>query len=333
MQSAQNIKRVFKSKEMLLVLITLAIVLLFYFINPNYLSLGSLRGTMQAMSITGILAVGTGCLFIGGGIDLATSLECLFGGVVCAMMINAGVPWGVAIVITLFIGALIGVVNALLISKLGMMPFIATIAVSNILSGLNLALTNTQNVAVSVESFWWAGKNLFGILPIPFVIMFMLLLIYGLILSKTQLGRNIYLVGGNQNAARLSGVNPVKVRSILYVNNAVLATLAGIVLASRMHSATPNSLSDAQMDAITAVILGGIAFTGGAGGMVGCFIGILLLNFFNTGLNTLALESYWSTIASGTLLAVALTVDFINERSREKALKAKPQTVLTGKGV
>lgn len=332
LNSNARIKRMLKSKEMLLILITIAVILLFYIINRNYLSLGSLQGTMQAMSITGIMAVGVSCLLIGGGIDLGSSMECLFGGVICALMIQSGIPWGFAMIITLAIGALIGLVNAFLISKLGMMPFIATIAVGNVLTGLNLALTNSQNIPVSVESFWWASKLLFGIFPIPFVIMIILLVVYGFVLSKTQFGRNVYLVGGNMYAARLAGVNPIKTKAILYINNGVMSVLAGMVLASRMRSATPSSLSDSQMDAITAAILGGIAFTGGAGGMVGCFIGILLLNFFSAGLNMLALESYWSTIASGVLLVIALTVDFINERSREKALKARPDDTADRKG-
>ena len=330
--SGQRIKRVLKSKEMLLVIITLAIVLLFTIINSNFISMGNLRGAMQSMSITGIMAVGISCLFIGGGIDLASSMECLFGGVICAMMIQAGIPWGFAVIITLAVGALIGGINAFLVSKLGMMPFIATIAVGNILTGLNLAFTNSQNVPVSVESFWWGGKSLFGLFPYPFVIMIVLIVIYGLILSKTQFGRNIYLVGGNMQAARLSGVNPVKLKSVLYVNNAVMSVFAGIVLASRMKTASPSSLSDSQMSAITAAVLGGIAFTGGTGGMVGCFIGIVLLSLFNTGLSMLALESFWTMISSGVLLVIALTVDFLNERSREKALKAKVSQDVKAKG-
>ena len=312
-----------RSKEMMLVLIIVAIVLLFYIINPNYLSGDSLRGTMQSMSITGIMAVGISCLIIGGGIDLSMSFGCLFAGVICASMMKMGMPWGLAVVITIFTGGFIGATNAFLVAKLGMMPFIATIAVSNVLHGLNLVITNTQNIPVPNQSFWWGSSILLGIFPVPFVIMVVLLLIYGIILKKTRFGRNIYLVGGNQYAARLAGLNPVRIRSILFVNNGIMAAIAGIVLTSRMHSAAPSSLSDAQMSAITAAVLGGIAFGGGAGGMGGCFIGILLLNFFNTGLNMLALQTYWTTIASGVLLLIALLVDFLNSRARAKQLNAK----------
>lgn len=322
MINSARIKRLVRSKETLLILITLLIILGFYMVNPNFLSLGSLRGIMQSMSIMGIMAVGIATLLIGGSIDLSSSLVCLFSGVICAKMIDAGMFWGFAVVITLMVGACLGGVNAFFISKLGMMPFIATIALSNVLAGINLGITNAQNVPIPLESFWWAGNNLFGIFPVSFVIMMALLGIYGFILSYTQFGRNIYLVGGNMNAARLAGVNPVKIRSILYINNAVMAALAGIVLASRMHSASPSSLSDAQMSAYAAAVLGGIAFTGGAGGMTACMIGIVLMNFFNMGLNSLALDASWSIISSGVLLLIALTVDFFNERAREKALKA-----------
>jgi len=320
--TVKKIKRLLKTKETILMLVTLAIVLGFFINNKYYLSLDSLRGTMISMSITGIMAVGVALLFIGKGIDLSMSMACLFGGVSCALLMRAGIPWPIAIVITLIIGACIGGIHAFMIAKLGMMPFIATIAMANVLQGVNLTLTNAQNVTIADESFYWGSTLLVGIFPVPFVIMIILLLVYGVILSKTQFGRNIYLVGGNEQAARLAGVSPVKTRSVLYINAGVMSTFSGVVLASRMRTASPSSLSDNQMTAITAAILGGIAFTGGSGGMTGCFIGILMLSFFNTGLSSLALKAYWTTIASGLLLILALTVDFFNERSRAKSLRA-----------
>jgi ribose transport system permease protein len=319
----KRIKHILKSKEMLLVLISIVIIVIFRLVNPNFLSAGSLSGIMQAMSITGILAVGIGTLLIGGSIDLSGSQVCLFGGVICALMMKAGVPWVIAVVITLIAGGVIGGINAFLISKLNMMAFIATIAVSNVLSGINLAITNAQNVPIPVESFWWGGKLVFKVFPVPFIIMTLLMIVYSFVLNKTQFGRNVYLVGGNMAAARLAGVNPKKVRTILYINSGVLAAFSGIVLASRMQSAAPQSQSDTQLNALTAAILGGIAFTGGAGGMAGCFIGVMLFSFFNSGLNSLAIDAYWSLIASGCLLVIALTVDFFNERSREKNLRMK----------
>ncbi|MDR0838273.1 MAG: ABC transporter permease [Oscillospiraceae bacterium] len=321
--NVQAVKRVLKSKKALLLLITVVVIAAFYFVNPNYLSMDSIRGTMQRMSITGIMALGIACLFISGGIDLASSSECLFGGVVCGLLIKSGIPWGWAVAATLAVGGVIGALNAFLALKIGLMPFISTIAISSVLQGINLGVTNAQNIPIPNPTFAWGSRNLFGILPIPFVIMIVLIIVYEYVLKRTQFGRNMYIVGGNVYAARLSGLNPDRILTVLYINNAVVSTLAGIVLASRMQSASPLSMSDSQMDAITAAILGGIAFYGGGGDMSGCLIGILLLNFFSSGLNMLALESYWTTIASGLLLIIALMFDYLNERAAQRALKVK----------
>ena len=323
MERRSILTRLFRVKQFILFIILLAIILLFYLLNPNYLSGNNLRGVMQAMSITGIMAVGMTCLFIGGGIDLAATTISSFAGIVCALFMRGGVPWPICVVISLIAGGAMGFVVAGVVVHMRMIPFIGTIAVSNVLVGINRALTNAQPVPVPTEGFWvLGGSNVFSFIPTPFLIMVCLLIIYGLILRYSQFGRNIYLVGGNMNAARLSGLNPKKIKTILYINNSILSSLAGVVTISRMHSAGSGA-SDSQMSAITAAILGGVSFGGGAGTMSGCFIGILLLNFFNNGLNVLSLESYWQTIAQGALLIIALTMDFYSERSRERALKVK----------
>ena len=319
----RKIKHIIRSKEMLLILILAIVVLVIRLINQYFLSLGSLAGIMQAMSLTGIIAVGVGALLIGGSIDLSATQVYLFGGIICAMLIRSGIPWGFAMILAMATGAVVGAINAFFISKLNMMPFIITIAMSNVISGINLTLTDVQNLPVSVESFWWGGKMLFGAIPYPFIIMVILMVGYGFLLKSTRFGRNVYLVGGNMAAARLAGVNPVKIRTVLYINSSVLASFAGIVLVSRMQTAIPSQNTDIHINAITAAVLGGIAFTGGAGGLAGCFIGVTLLSFFNAGLSSFALDAFWSLIASGVLLMIALAADYLNGRSREKMLGVK----------
>ena len=322
----QRLIRQLKAKEALLLLITVIIALAFFANNRFFLSLGSLQGIMQVMSVTGIMAIGMSFLFIGGGIDLSMTFVSLFSGVICALMIRGGVPWGIAVVITLSVGVIIGAVNAFFVTKVGIMAFIVTIAMSQILQGVNLILTNAQDIPVAVaegHTFAW-GSNIIWIFPAPFVIMAVLMIIYGTILTQTQFGRNIFLVGGNEYAARLAGVNPKKVRAILYMNAGFLSSLTGVVFISRMRSAAPATAADWQMNAITAAILGGVSFGGGSGSMLGCFIGVAMLNFFTWGLNSIAFPVHWTTMASGALLLIALTADFVNERSRLKALKVKP---------
>ena len=322
MSYTQALKQLVKTKEAVLLLITVLIAFAFWLNNNHFLSLMSLQGIMQMMSIVGMMAIGMSFLFIGGGIDLSMTFVCLFSGVMCATMINAGVPWGLAIVFTLMIGAGLGAINAFFVTKVGVMAFVVTIALSQILQGMNLVITNAQNIAVASESFAWGGRTIW-IFPIPFVMMCVLLTTYGIILTKTQFGRNVFLVGGNESAARLAGVNPRKIRAILFVNASLLSSLAGVVFLSRMRSAVPAAAADWQMHAITASILGGVAFGGGSGSMLGCFIGIAMLNIFTQGLNSIAIAMHWNLMASGGLLVIALTVDFLNERARKNSLKVK----------
>ena len=323
----RKIKHLLRSKEMLLFLIVLVVIIIFRTVNRHFLSVGSLSGIMQDMSIAGIFTIAMGVVIIGGGIDLSVTRVALFAGVLAAILMRAGVPWFWAMIVTLVAGGIVGFINSLLISKLRIMPFMATVAVLSVLEGFNLYLTNAQNIPIRDEGFWWGGRTLFSLFPYSFIVMTVLMIIYGLILTKTQFGRNVYLVGGNMAAARLTGVNPVWVRMILYINSGMLSAFAGIVNASRMKTANPQAIPDYMVTSLTASVLGGVAFTGGAGGMGGCFIGVMLLSFFTQGLTSLALPAYWTYISTGILLIVALTVDYFNERAREKRLRARPQAI------
>ena len=327
----KKVKHLLRSKEMLLFLIAVIVIMVFRIVNRHFLSPGSLSGIMQDMSIAGIFTIAMAVVIIGGGIDLSVTRVALFAGVLVAILIRAGVPWVWAMIVSLIAGGIIGLINALLISKLRMMPFMATVAIFSVLGGLNVFLTNTQNIPIRDRGFWWGGRTLFGLFPYSFIIMTALMIIYGIILKKTQFGRNVYLVGGNMAAARLTGVNPMNVRTILYINSGMLSAFAGIVNASRMQTANPTAIPDYMVTSLTASVLGGVAFTGGAGGMTGCFIGVMLLSFFTQGLASLALPAYWMYISTGFLLIIALTVDFFNERARENRLKVKVQPLLTTK--
>jgi ribose transport system permease protein len=317
-------KRVLRAKSIPLILVIAVVVIVFFTINRNYLSLDNIRGIMIAMSLSGTIAVGIGCLLIGGGVDLAAGAEGLFGGILIAILLKYGVPWPLALALTVIAGAICGAINALLVNGLNFMGFIATIATSSILRGVSLVVTVNQNVPISNKAFWELGTYaVFGVIPMPFIIMLALIAVYGFILSRTQFGRNIYLVGGNRWAARLSGLNPKKVQNILYINCGAIAALSGAIVSARMHSGSPSAVIGSEMDGITAAVLGGISFMGGSGGMGGCLIGLILLNCFNNGLTVANIQPYWQVISQGVLLIIALVVDYFNERSRIKILKAR----------
>jgi ribose transport system permease protein len=294
---------------------------LFYVFNHNYLNFDNIRNIMNAMSFVGVLTVGMALLLIGGEVDLASGAEACFGGVFIALLVNAAVPPALALVLTVIFGALCGLINALLINKLGFMNFIATLGMMSVYQGFVTIITQSKNIQIPNKSFWVLGSTtLYRLIPLPFIIMLAFMVVYGIILTSTSFGRSVYMCGGNRRAARLCGINPGRISTILYINNGALAAIAGAVLASRMHTASPEVGKSGSLDAITAAVLGGVSFAGGAGSMSGCFIGILLLNAFNAGLTAVEFPSYWQIVARGGLLVAALCLDFIGARSRQRAL-------------
>ncbi|MDR1820876.1 MAG: ABC transporter permease [Oscillospiraceae bacterium] len=318
------IKKALKAKVTPIILVTILVMILFQTRNSSYLSLSNLKNLMHAMSFAGTISIGIAMLMIGGEIDLAAGAEAAFAGVIITLLIEAGVPWPLAIPITIVFGMLCGAVNAVFVNKLNFMSFIATIGIMSVYTGLIRVITQSKNLPISNQGYYKVGSALvFGILPLPFVIMFVLMVAYGLILAFTNFGRSIYMCGGNRQAARLCGINQKKLSTILFLNNGALAAVAGLVLASRMHSGSPTAGDTGALDAITASVLGGVSFMGGAGAMVNCFFGILLLTVFNTGLTTSGLPPYWQIVAQGALLLLALFVDFVNQRSRIRNLERK----------
>jgi ribose transport system permease protein len=311
------------AKEFTLVAVLAAILYIFWAINPNYLSLNNIRNIFNSAFIVGTIAVGMSCLLISGSLDLSAGNTGMFAGVLVSLLLRDGMAWGLAVFIVLLFGAVTGLFNAALINGLNFTAFISTLAVSTIYGGLALVLTNAQTIPIANQGFWrLSSANVFGVFPLPFFIMILLLIAYGIILSNTKFGRRIYMVGGNAGAARLAGINPKRVKTILYVNNSVIACLVGILVAARMHMGSPSAIAGADLDAITASVLGGVAYTGGVGNMLGVTIGILVLTSFQNGLVVVGLDSFYQIVAKGLLLIAALTLDFYREKSRLKSLKA-----------
>ena len=316
------LKRLLKSKSMSLIIVIIAVVAFFYIMNPNYLGRDNIRGIMNAMSMTGIIGVGMALLLMGGGINLAAGAEACFGGLVVAMSIGMGFPWPIALLVGLLYGICAGLINSFFINKLNFMGFIATLGMASVYSGLGLVITKSLNVAINSQSFWKIGSYaVFGLFPTPFVIMICIMLIYGFILNKTRFGRSIVMCGGNRSAARLAGLNPKRVSTILYMNSGMLSTIAGAVLSARMHSASPTALPSGSIDAITASVLGGVSFMGGGGSISGLFFGALLLNAFSNGLTVVGMNAYWQLVSQGLVLIVALCVDYYRLKTRNASLK------------
>ncbi len=320
MNRESALKRILRSKNITLLIAIVVIILFFYLMKPAYLSGNNIRSMMNAMSLSGMISVGIAMLLICGEVDLASGAEAMFGGVICAICLRAGMPIPVAILFALVYGALAGLINAFLVNVMNLMSFIASIGMSSVYTGLAYYLTDAKGISVSGEFLKLGTTALFGVIPTPFVITLALIVIYAFILRSTDFGRKIYMVGGNRTAARLTGINPKRITTLVFVNNGVIAALAGVCLTARMHVAHPAAAASGALDAIAASVLGGISFAGGVGGMGGCLIGLVLLNAFLNGLTGMSLPTYYHFIAQGALLIIALSADYFSANARLRGL-------------
>ena len=315
-------RRIVGSKEFTLIIVFIVFIVLYRALNKNYLSLSNVRSIFNSAFVMGTLAVGLSCLLISGKIDLSAGNTGMLAGIIIALLLKGGMNWVLALAITLAFGAVTGLINAFFVNYMKFAPFIATLAVSAIYNGLALVVTNAQNIPVGNKSFLVLGSANVGPFPVLFIITLVLLAVYGIILYGTGFGRRIYMTGGNPGAARLAGIKPDKITTVLFVNNSVIAALTGAMVTSRMNMGSPSAITGSDLDAITAVILGGVAFTGGSGNMFGVFIGILLISSFQNGLIVVGFNSYYQVVAKGLLLLAALILDYYRENSKLKAQSA-----------
>jgi len=326
----KTIKKLTGNKIFTLIVVWIVVMAAFTIINRNYFTLGNIKNMFNTAFNTGMLAIGLTCLLISGVIDLSTGYTAMVGGVIIAFLLQANMPWFPALIITLVFGAVVGLVNAFFVNVLNFPAFISTLALGTAINGIGLVITKSQIVPINNTRFWALGSNsILNVVPLPFLITVILMIIYGFILVRTRVGRRIYIVGGNNQAARLAGINPKKITTVLFINNGCIACLVGALVSARMHMGSPSSNIGADLDAITATVLGGVSFMGGTGGMLGAFIGVMLLTCFKNGLVLIGLGTYYQIVATGILLIAALALDFFREKSRLRSLKSGSREKIT----
>lgn len=322
MEKREKLKQLFGGDKLVLMGAIIVVFILFSSMNPNFLSVTNVINILVAASLVGLVAIGHTYLIIAGQNDLSPGSLAALTGVIAALLVSWGVPFVLAIIITVAVAAVIGVFNAWMVNKIKLEAFIATLVTQSIIRGFAYIVCNGKPIAISDKTFITLGRVRFFNIPLAVWIMVIAILIFGFILSKTKFGRSIYAIGGNKDAARLAGLNPEKIVLICYVMMGVLCAIGGIVFAARMNSGQPASCVNLEFDAITAVILGGVSFAGGVGTMGGTVLGIILIQAFNMGLTMVNVPSFWQFVARGGLLLFALTSDYIRKRNREKSLLA-----------
>lgn len=292
---------------LLLALILLIIVL--SSLSERFLTYANIINVLRQISINALIAFGMTVVIIGRGIDLSVGSLLAFTGVVGASLALSGVSPLLAIAASLALGLTLGLFNGVFIAYAGIAPFIVTLAGLTIFRGLALAYTGGQPLSGLPELFTVLGLGTFLGLPLPIWIMLLLLVVTHVILRHTALGRAIYAVGGNEEAARLSGIPVRRVQLFTYAYAGFTAALASVVLTGRLNSAQPTAGVAFELDAIAAVVVGGTSLFGGRGGVFGTLIGALIIGVINNGMNLLNVSSFYQQIVKGGVILAALLIE------------------------
>ena len=261
------------------------------------------------------LATGMTMVIILGGIDLSVGSVIALSGVVAAgCVVNFGLPEAVGFIAAVAVGAAVGLFNGFIICKTDIPPFIVTLASMNITKGIALVLTGGAPIRCMTDAFKFPGAGYVGPVPTPVILMIVIFVIAALMINKTQLGRHIYAVGGNVQAAKFSGISVQKVKFIVYAYTGVMAGIAGVVIASRLYSGQPTAGDGAEMAAIASVVVGGTSMSGGSGRIGGTLIGVLIIGVLNNGLNLMGVDSNFQYIVKGLVILLAVYVDFLRNK-------------------
>ena len=298
----------YKSLVGLLVLITIVTIL-----SPSFLSTKNIFNILRQTSVNGIIAAGMTFVILTGGIDLSVGSILAISGAVCASLLASGQNIIIAVLAALIIGAMVGFLNGFIITKGKLQPFIATLATMTILRGLTLVYTDGKPITLgsgdlAIKFGQIGGGKIFGI-PTPALIMILVFTICTFVLKNTQMGRYTYALGSNEEATKLSGLNTDKIKIAVYTISGILASVAGIIITSRLFSAQPTAGDGYELDAIAAVVLGGTSLTGGKGKITGTIIGALIIGVLSNTLNILDVSSYYQMMVKGAVILVAVLLD------------------------
>lgn len=300
----------------IIALIAMCIFLVIFPVTRNtFMTQKNIFNILRQNSTNLFLATGMSMVIILGGIDLSVgSVIALSGCIAAGCVVKLGLPEVVGFAAALLVGAAVGMFNGLVISKTDIPPFIVTLASMNITKGIVLVYTEGAPIRCMTDAFKFPGAGYIGPVPMAVILMVIIYIIAALIMNKTQLGRHMYAVGGNPQAAKFSGIHVSKVKFLIYTYTGIMAGLAGIVTASRMYSGQPTSGNGAEMDAIASVVIGGTSMSGGSGRLGGTLIGVLIIGVLNNGLNLMGVNSNWQYIVKGLVILLAVYVDFIRNR-------------------
>lgn len=298
----------------------------YFFTSNNIMTVG-----LQTSTIA-LIGIGATCVILTGGIDLSTGSVVALSGVAAAMIVNAGVPVPLGMIFGILVGGICGLINGVLVTRMKLPPFIATLGMMMVARGLALYVTNAAPVSGMPESFAALGngalfkiveegpnglpKVVFAGIPYPVIIMIFITVLFTFALTKLKVGRYIYAIGSNEEAARLSGIKTNLIKIYAYVASGLLSGLTGVILASRLVTAQPNGGVAYELDAIASAVVGGTSLMGGVGTIPGTLIGSFIIGVLRNGLNMNGVSSFVQMIVIGLVIIVAVSLDQLRQSKK-----------------
>jgi len=279
-------------------------------LSPYFLTQRNLTNVFLQASMLGVVAIGTTFVILTGGVDLSVGMVLGLCSVVAAMLFDGGqgYPLPVVLLLTLTLGAAIGAFSAAIIIWRSVAPFIVTLAVMAVAGGAALTISGSSPIGGIKDGYAWIGAGRFGPVPVPVVIMLTSYLFGGLVLHFTAYGRAVYAIGGNEEAAWLSGISVKRVKAITYVVSGISAALGAIIFSARVTVGDPWAGRGLELDAIAAAVLGGARLSGGVGTVWGTLLGVFIISMINNLLNLLDVSPYTQGIAKGLIVLAAVTL-------------------------
>ena len=313
-------KRLLHAEQAGLLLAFLLLCVVLSFLSPVFLSAVNLKNVLRDAALICIAATGMVMIILLGEIDLSVGSTQAVAGIVAVAMLNYSDSVFVGLLAALAAGALIGLANGLLVTRARINSLIATLGMMAILRGGSMVSTQAVSIQAHVDGFVEIGTGHLAGIPIPVALAALVFGLFYYVLHHTPLGRYIYAIGGNAEAARLAGLSVDRTRVAVFVIGGTLAALSAFILASRLNSGQPNAGLGFELQVIAAVVLGGISLTGGVGTLIGALIGILILTVLNNGLVLLNVSSFYHDIARGAVIILAVYLDSRRRQSLVRRL-------------
>jgi ribose transport system permease protein len=292
--------------------ITIAFLLLITvlsLLSESFLTVSNVLNIARQVSINAVIAAGMTFVIITGGIDLSIGSVLAYSGSIMAGLLSTGKPVVLSIVAGLALGTILGLVSGIIITKGRVQPFIATLGMLTIGRGATLVYTDGRPITGLPDAFVWLGAGEVLRVPVPVFVMALVFAISYFVLTQTVLGRYVYAIGGNEEAARLSGVNVTFYKSLVYGISGLTAAISAVILTARLNSAQPTAGAGFELDAIAAVVLGGTTLAGGEGSIGGTLLGAFVIGVINNGLNLLNVNPFYQQVVKGLVILLAVLLD------------------------